>query len=71
MTVNDLIETNPDASRYALSKQLCKAWNWVQANGALRDMVARGFMLGLHREGSIKLPAKKQPKQSFCEPEKP
>ena len=40
----------------ALSKKLCEAWNWVQANGALRDMVCRGMMLMLHREGLIELP---------------
>ncbi|HWR86959.1 MAG TPA: DUF4338 domain-containing protein, partial [Acidiferrobacterales bacterium] len=31
-------------------------WNWVQANGAPRDMVCRGLMLMLHREGLIELP---------------
>ncbi len=46
--INALVANNPSASRYALSKELCKAWNWVQANGNLRDMVARGFMLKLH-----------------------
>jgi uncharacterized protein DUF4338 len=39
-----------------LSKKLCQAWNWVQTNGALRDMVCRGLMLELHREGLIELP---------------
>jgi hypothetical protein len=42
--INDLMAKHPDASRNALSKQLCQAWNWVQANGSLRDMVARGFI---------------------------
>ncbi len=54
--INDLMAKHPNASRNALSKQLCQAWNWVQANGSLRDMVARGFMLKLHREGHISLP---------------
>jgi len=54
--INALMANHPKASRYALSKELCKAWNWVQANGSLRDMVARGFMLKLHREGHITLP---------------
>ena len=40
----------------SLSKKLCQAWNWVQANGALRDMVCRGMMLMLHRAGLIELP---------------
>lgn len=58
--INTLIRKNSTASRYALSKELCRAWNWVQPNGVLRDMVARGFMLKLHREGYITLPPPKR-----------
>ena len=57
--INNLIKNHPHDSRYALSIRLCKAWRWVQPNGALRDMVCRGFMLKLHRAGYINLPAKK------------
>ncbi len=58
--INALIKNNSKASRYALSKELCRAWNWVQPNGILRDMVARGYMLKLHREGHITLPPQKK-----------
>jgi len=58
--INQLIDDNPSDSRWALSKKLCSAWNWVQPNGTLRDMVCRGLMLELHRTGHIKLPAKKR-----------
>ncbi len=54
--IRQLIADHPGVSRRGLSKQLCEAWNWVQANGALRDMVCRGMMLMLHREGLIELP---------------
>ena len=54
--IRKLIVEHPQASRWRLSKKLCQAWNWVQANGALRDMVCRGLMLKLHREGLIELP---------------
>jgi len=54
--VRKLITEHPGLSRRGLSKKLCEAWNWVQANGALRDMVCRGLMLMLHREGLIELP---------------
>ena len=54
--IRKLIAEHPGASRKALSRKLCEAWNWVQANGALRDMVCRGLMLMLHREGLIELP---------------
>lgn len=55
--IRALIASNPSASRYALSKKLCKAWGWMQPNGTLRDMVCRGLMLELHRRGHIELPA--------------
>jgi len=54
--IRGLIAENPQCSRRALSIKLCEAWNWVQANGALRDMVCRGMMLMLHRQGLIELP---------------
>jgi hypothetical protein len=43
-----------------LSAKLCEAWDWKQANGALRDMVCRGLLLMLHRGGEIELPAVRQ-----------
>jgi hypothetical protein len=58
--IRKLIGEHPQASRRQLSKLLCQAWNWVQANGALRDMVCRGLMLKLHREGLIELPPIRQ-----------
>ena len=54
--IRKLIAENPQSSRWALSKKLCEAWNWVQANGALRDVVCRGLMLMLHRQGLIEMP---------------
>ena len=54
--IRTLIAAHPQASRRALSKKLCEAWQWVQSNGRPRDMVCRGLMLGLHRAGLIELP---------------
>jgi hypothetical protein len=54
--IRQLIADNPALSRRALSQKLCEAWNWRQANGALRDMVCRSLMLMLHRTGHIELP---------------
>jgi hypothetical protein len=51
-----LIAENPGASRRRLSEKLCEAWQWKQANGALRDMVCRGLLLMLHRASEIELP---------------
>ncbi len=50
------IAGRPDASRRALSLELCEAWNWVQRNGAPCDAVARSLLLQLHRAGHIELP---------------
>ncbi len=58
--IRGLICANPNASRRALSQKLCKAWNWVQPNGTLRDMLCRSFMLHLESEGYIKLPPRKR-----------
>ena len=55
--IRELITAHPGASRRKLSERLCEHWGWRQANGALRDMVARGLMLALHRAGHIELPA--------------
>ena len=51
-----LIRDNPTASRRRLSALLCEAWDWVQPNGTLCDMVCRSLMLGMHRAGLIELP---------------
>jgi hypothetical protein len=54
--IRALIEQHPQESRRTLSTKLCEAWQWRQANGALRDMVCRGLLLMLDRAGQIKLP---------------
>jgi hypothetical protein len=58
--IRGLIARHGDASRRQLSQLLCRAWNWVQPNGALRDMVCRGLMLALHRSGHIQLPPRRR-----------
>jgi len=54
--IRQLIAQHPGATRRRLSLLLCEAWQWKQANGAPRDMVCRGLLLGLHRAGHIELP---------------
>ena len=57
--IRELIAKNPSLSRRKLSSELCRTWKWVQRNGELKDMVCRGLMLLLHRQGQIELPAKR------------
>jgi hypothetical protein len=54
--IRQLVAENPSASRRRLSEKLCEAWQWKQANGALRSMVCRGLLLMLYRAGEIELP---------------
>src|SRR5436305_3284596 len=54
--LREFIRAHPDSSRWKLSRQLCEALGWKQANGALRDVVCRGLLLMLERAGQIQLP---------------
>ena len=58
--IREFIGQHPSLSRRRLSAQLCEAWQWKQANGALCDMVCRGLLLMLHRAGEIELPPVRQ-----------
>ena len=54
--IGELIASHPDEHRTDLSRRLCRAWEWTQPNGQLKDMICRGLLLRLHREGHIVLP---------------
>ena len=54
--IRGLVGRHPLKSRRGLSQELCRAWDWRQPNGVLRDMVCRGLMLALYRDGHIELP---------------
>jgi hypothetical protein len=54
--LREFIRAHPTSSRWKLSRQLCEALGWKQANGALRDVVCRGLLLMLDRAGEIELP---------------
>lgn len=61
--IRELIASQPEASRCALSRRLCESWDWKQPNGALCDQVCRGLLLTLERAGEIRLPPMR-----FCPP---
>jgi hypothetical protein len=70
--IKQAIIKNPHLGRTALSQKLCEIWNWRQSNGALRDMICRGFLLELERAGHITLPPKKcNPNNPFINRKKP
>ena len=70
--INALMAASPDDSRRKLSVKFCKEVGWVQSNGRPKDMVARGYMLALHRSGHITLPPKRMdPANPLAKREKP
>ena len=69
--IRQLMAAYPRASRRALSAKLCEAWQWKQANGALRDMVCRGLLLMLHRAGEIELPPVRYTPPTLAKREQP
>ncbi|MCC6652490.1 MAG: DUF4338 domain-containing protein [Candidatus Eisenbacteria bacterium] len=54
--LRQFIANSPQASRRALSLQLCGLWGWAQPNGMPCDALCRGLMLQLHRAGHLVLP---------------
>lgn len=70
--LRDLIARHPGATRRKLSRLVCEAWDWRQANGTPRDMVCRGLMLALHRAGHIELPPPKtRPRNPLADRRRP
>lgn len=57
--IKALIANNPDKSRWFISRELCRQWDWRQQNGALKDMICRGMLLKLQSDGLIILPPRK------------
>ena len=70
--IRQFIADHPELSRWKLSRRLCEAWQWKQANGALRDMVCRGLLLTLDRAGEIQLPpVRRRVRNRLAERERP
>ncbi len=61
LSIRQLIQERPESSRWKLSRALCEAWQWKQANGALHAIwCAADSLLMLHRAGEIELPPVKR-----------
>ena len=69
--LREFISAHPTSSRWKLSRQLCEALGWKQANGALRDMVCRGLLLMLERAGEIELPPVRRHIRGQCRTGRP
>ena len=69
--LREFIRTHATSSRWKLSRQICEALGWKQANGALRDMVCRGLLLMLERAGQIELPPVRRHIRGQCRTGRP
>lgn len=63
--VRKIIAAHPDGSRRFISQEVCRAWDWRQANGILKDQICRTLLLLLESKGFIKQPPPK------CTPHNP
>jgi hypothetical protein len=59
--IRDLMAQHRDWGRSRLSEELCRYWNWRNAQGQIKDMAARSLLLKLERRGCIELPARQRP----------
>lgn len=58
--IRQFIKNHPDWSRRRLSEELCKAWDWRNYKGHLKDMASRSMMLKLEKLGYITLPPRRR-----------
>jgi hypothetical protein len=58
-TIRGCIHENWTLGRTAISKALCRQWDWTQPNGWLKDRACRDLLLALERHGEIQLPARR------------
>lgn len=65
IVIKEIIAAHSEGSRRFISQEVCRAWQWRQTNGALKDMVCRSLLLLLQKKDLIKLPPPK------CKPANP
>ena len=58
--VRELLAAQPKWSRWRLSQELARKWEWRSATGQLKDMAARTLLLKMEARGWIVLPARKR-----------
>jgi hypothetical protein len=58
--VQALLDQKVDWSRYRLSRELARLWDWRTPQGQLKDMAARSLLLKLEQQGWIELPPRRR-----------
>lgn len=59
--IRGLLVEHPEWCRTRLSEELCRRWDWRNAQGRPKDMAARTLLLKLERSGHIRLPPRQRP----------
>jgi len=60
--IKHLLSEHPSWNRTTVSRELCRTWHWVRADGhQLKDMACRSLLLKLERTGYIGLPPRQGP----------
>lgn len=59
--IQALLNPQRDWSRYRLSRELARLWDWRTPQGQLKDMAARTLLLKLEEQGWIELPPRRMP----------
>jgi hypothetical protein len=57
--IRDWLQAHPGSNRTRLSRELCRAWDWRNGAGRLKDMAARSLLLKLEAQGHIELPPRR------------
>jgi len=65
--IQGLLTERPEWGRTRLSEELCRLWDWRNAQGRLKDMAARTLLLKLERAGHIQLPPGSGLRRTGCE----
>jgi len=58
--IRELIQTEPTWSRWRLSREISKQWNWRNGTGQIKDMACRSMLLKLEKQGHITLPKRRR-----------
>jgi hypothetical protein len=58
--IRQWLSQHPDWSRWQLSRELARQWDWRNGAGQLKDMAARTLLVKLHERGLIGLPRRRQ-----------
>jgi hypothetical protein len=59
--IQALIASHPRWHRTALSREICRCWEWKDETGRIKDMACRTMLLKLERRGLVQLPERRGP----------